>query len=479
MVGRFFKNITYMSFGTFFQFFIAFLSTAIYIRVIGTSGYAILGIVFSLINIFIQLDMPFKLTLVKHNLDYYGKQKDKFELMFSTLYSSILISNLIILPLLFLLSIFLSIIVYKDSSLIPFYSIAILVLIMNRVNIFLKHFLRANRNEIIIQKSYIPAITLEFLSSVTLLLVFNLGVMSIFIGALLRNLLEYFLLRYYSGGLIKHRAYFSLELFANTFRKHIFHNHIQNILYDLMLYGGLFVSTFYLNVTSLGILTIIISILRKFRELFFPLSIHLWPIFSYAILKKMHGKIKEIIKNITFLLIVFNIIIALFLLLIGKPLYSLYFGSKMNGTYFLFLLMMFGILLNTSLNAVRNYFFVLDIKLLNKINIVLITIFFIALIPIIKALGILGMALAFFAINIIKLPIMYFFLYEKHGKVIDNDTFMLFIILIVSMAVTLLIHGNNLSFVLIILPSILILLLGFLLNIKKIIKMIKFIVFEI
>jgi len=286
-------------------------------------------------------------------------------------------------------------------------------------------------------------------------------------------------LRYYSGGLIKHRAYFSLELFANTFRKHIFHNHIQNILYDLMLYGGLFVSTFYLNVTSLGILTIIISILRKFRELFFPLSIHLWPIFSYAILKKMHGKIKEIIKNITFLLIVFNIIIALFLLLIGKPLYSLYFGSKMNGTYFLFLLMMFGILLNTSLNAVRNYFFVLDIKLLNKINIVLITIFFIALIPIIKALGILGMALEFFAINIIKLPIMYFFLYEKHGKVIDNDTFMLFIILIVSMAVTLLIHGNNLSFVLIILPSILILLLGFLLNIKKIIKMIKFIVFEI
>ena len=238
-------------------------------------------------------------------------------------------------------------------------------------------------------------------------------------------------------------------------------------------------STFYLNVTSLGILTIIISILRKFRELFFPLSIHLWPIFSYAILKKMHGKIKEIIKNITFLLIVFNIIIALFLLLIGKPLYSLYFGSKMNGTYFLFLLMMFGILLNTSLNAVRNYFFVLDIKLLNKINIVLITIFFIALIPIIKALGILGMALEFFAINIIKLPIMYFFLYEKHGKVIDNDTFMLFIILIVSMAVTLLIHGNNLSFVLIILPSILILLLGFLLNIKKIIKMIKFIVFEI
>jgi len=401
MKSKFLKNSIYMSTGTLFKFFIAFLSTAIYVRTIGTDGYAILGIVFSLFILISKLDLPYFLSLVKYNSDYYGKKRYLFESMFSTLYNSVLFGNILLFLFLFPLIIFLSTKIYNNQNLISFYFIATLIFLIMRVNSFLKTFLRANSREVIIQRSLMPSLTLEFLSTIILLLVFKFGVMSIFVGAFIGTSLEYFLLWSYTKAFVKYRLYFSLSLFIKTFKKYTFQSYLSVSLSTSVLYGGLFVSTFYLDIHSLGVLTIIISIMNIIRELYFPVSIHLVPIYSSLIIKNNYRKIKKIISNITPLLLFLFIVAMIFFATIGKPLYTIYFGNKMNGTYFIFLIMVSSLLFYFSFVAITSYIFIYSIKSYNILTVFSILIFYIILISSIKTLGLIGIIISYFALYVL------------------------------------------------------------------------------
>jgi len=479
-MGNFFKNITYASFGTFFQFFIGFISTAIYIRVIGTSGYAIIGVVFSLFNLISNLDIPYFLALVKYNSDYYGKKKYLFERMFSTLYNSVLLSNIILFILLSLLVIFLSTKVYDNQSLIPFYFIALFIFMISRVNIFLKYFLRANKNEVIIQKALILSLMVGFLSTLVFLFLFKLGVMSIFIGGLIGIILEYFLLNHYTLTFTKYKPYFSLTLFVKVFKEFIFWNFLSRFAnIPAFFWMGLFISTFYLDTTSIGILTIIISINHLIVKFYFPFTMHLAPVYHNAILKINYDKIKHIIKNIAVVLLSITSVAIIFLSTLGKPLYSLYFGGNMDGTYFLFLLMTSITLLHFSFLPVYRYIFVSNIILHKNINLFSFLSFSILLFPMINIFGLMGVIISYFMVNFIKIGIFLFYINKEFKNFIDKDILLFSAMALISLITALLIHGTPAGFTLIAIFPVFILSFILLINLKKVTKMVKYIIFEI
>jgi len=482
MKGNFFENISHAYMGIFFKFFIAFISTAIYIRVIGVKGFAIIGIVYAFFNLVHRIDIPYFLSLVKFNEDFYGKKKNLFEDMFNTLYNSLIFGNIFFFILLSPLVIFLSTKVYNNTDLLPFYFLALFTFLISRVIFFLNDFLRANGQEAIIQRAYITNLTSEFVITMVLLLIFDLGVLSIFIGIFVANFFELVLLYYLiNKRLMKFKFYFSSTIFFKTVKGYTFQNYISKVFRGILLWGGLFLSTFYLDTTSLGILTILISVSYKLRELFYPFEFHLIPLYSNLGNKKKFEKIKRVSDSITSLLFIFCIVSTVFFLTIGKHLYLLYFGSQMKGTYFEFLLIALGVLFWMSFSSQQHYLFALNIKLYNKILAFAAILLLTLILFLIGSTNIFGIAISYF-IAYFTTSMCFLYYANKASKCRLNKENLRYITFgILSIAVTLIIYSKEFLFSPIFSSFLFIALISFILitNAKKIIKIYKYLVFYI
>lgn len=255
MKGRYFKNLTYMSIGTFFKFFLAFISAAILIRVIGTKGYAIIGIVFSFYNIVSRLDYTCFFGLVKYNSKKEQDSKLYWD-VFNTLHNSIILSGAFIFFILLPITYFLSKYVYADKGLMIFYFLGISILVLDRIVQFLRQFIRSNREEADIQKAYMSGLFLEFTLTLFFLLILDLGVMSIFLGTLISKFFEVLMLYIITlrKG-TKFYLFFSLRLFIKIFKEYAFKESISKLLKELLFWGGLLIATVYLGTFYLGLLT--------------------------------------------------------------------------------------------------------------------------------------------------------------------------------------------------------------------------------
>lgn len=401
MRANFFKNMSYISLGTFFQLFIALLSTAIYIRIIGTSGYAILGIVFSFTNLIWKFDIPFYLSFIKYKSNS-GTGKVVDCLMYNTLYNSLLLSNVAVFAFSVPVVIILSNVFYEDSSLVPFYFIAIAILMLLRANFFLRSFLRANKIELGVQKATIANSATEFSISLSLMLIFNFGVLSIFIGGLFAILVEYLMLSSYVKSFVGYRPYISLSLLIKSLRECNFPHYTSRILNNSVLNGALFVSTFYLDAKSLGVLSIIFSIAIRLQDFYFQSFWHLSPIYQNNLLSRHFGRSREIMSKITILLLSIFVLPISMLLLFGEKIYIFYFGSALQGTYLIFLWIVLGSLFYLSFVAVENYFFILNTNNYNRIKLFLVIFFFVILFPMIGILGINGAAISIFIVGLLR-----------------------------------------------------------------------------
>ncbi len=477
--GSFSKNVSYMSFGTFLGFLLAVISVPIYIRVIGISGYAIIGIVASLNRAIIKLDISFFLGLVKNNFDYHKNKRYIFENMFSTLYNFVLFSNVVLVILLYPLMIFLSSKVYGNTGLMLFYSIALLNLVITRVNAFLNDFIRSNKKERVVQKSAILGMIIEFVLSMVLLLVFDLGVMAIFISSLIRTIIECSMLNYYAKNLAIYRFYFSSELFLRILKKYAIPQYISKISARSVIWIGLFVSTIYLDTDSIGILTIFISIVVILEKFFSSVKIHISPIYLHALIKKEDYKIIKMIKSIVTLSLIFASVMIMLLLAIGKSVYSAYFGSSMREVYFLFILMVCGALLFNSFKAIETYFFVSNIKLHRNINIFLAICFFIILFLSVNIGGLAGVVFSYFIYYCFGIVILLYFIYKKYKHIFDNSLLSSLYVSLASISMILLSHANEKISAIVILTYVFSVAMILLVNAKKFVKIAKYVILEI
>lgn len=471
-----------MSYGTLFKFFIAFISTAVYIRVIGTGGYAIIGIVFSLFRLISRFDIPYFLSFVKYNSYSLRGKKKLYERIFNTLYSSVLITNLLLFIFLFPLILFLSNRIYNNPDLLPFYIIAMFIFMLNRLNNFLKDFIRANGREIIIQKASVTSLTSEFVINMVLLLIFKFGVLSIFLGAFTATILEFSLLCHFTKKRqVTYRPYLSFNLFKKVFKEYAYQNYISKFLAGALIWGGLFLSTIYLDTTSLGVLTIFISLSTKLKEIFLPLWFHLTPVYSKLNKKKNYFNIKTLMENITFLLLILFIACMAFFLTIGEPIYSLYFGAQLKGTYFAFLLIISAQFFYYLFIPSSTYIFVTNIKFYNKINFVLMLIFFLHLFPLAKVYGLIGVVISYFVVYCLGAITFSLIFMKTCWKTIDEVEARIFIISLLSLVVTLFIINKGIVFEPI-LASVTFILLLFLVIIphsRKISELSRYFIYEI
>jgi len=398
MTGKFFRNVAYMSAGNFFSLFIALVSTAIFIRVIGTSGYAIIGISASLFGLITYLDINHYLCLVRYNHEGSKDGKKSYEKMFNTLFSSILFSNALFVIVLLPLVIFLSKVVYNEPDLILFYIFSILTFLFIRINRFLANLARAKSKEKVVQNALVASLMMQFVLSLLLLFIFQFGVLSIFIGVFAAKVLEFLMLFNSSKKLVRFQPYFSYKLFLRAFKDYTGPQYLLNILIGLMLYGGFFLSTIYLNVSSLGVLTIFFSLGNKLKLLFVPFKRHILPVYSNAMARGDNRKIGNIINNTTFLFLVFFSLSLVFLFTIGKYLFLVYYGSMMQGTYYAFLLIISGLCFWSSFVAIQIYFFVSNIRLLIRIFAFLIPPFFVILFILANYQGLIGVTMAYFGL---------------------------------------------------------------------------------
>lgn len=471
-----------MSSGTLFRLFIVFISTAIFIRIIGAEGYAIIGIIFSFFSVVSRFDITFFLSLVKYNSDYLKKKKRFYKDMFNTIYCSILFSNILLFVVLFLVVIFLSNRVYHNPNLVLFYTIALLIFLFERVIVFLKDFIRANRQEIIIQQAVVVSLTCGFIISTILLLVFKFGVLSIFIGTFFAKVLEYTLLyRFTKKRLVEYRPYLSISILVTIFKKYTFQNYIEHMLGGILFYGGLFISTIYLDASSVGVLTIFILICSILREIFSSLWFHLAPLYSHLANKKNYSNIKTLMKNITFLLLVLFIVVMVFFLTIGKPLFSLYFGISLKGTYFLFLLMISGELFHFLFISSLSYMFVTNIRLLNKILFVLTIIFLLHLFPLVQIYGLPGVVVSYFVVYCLRAIIFLLFFMKMCWKIMDKVEIRTLSISLISLVVTVFIVYKEITFepILASVSFIILLFLIIIPYIKKISELFRYFIYEI
>lgn len=396
MGTKFIKNVLHMFSGNLLLLLIAFISMPIYIRAVGLSDYAILGIVFSFFDLILMLDLPFFLTLVKSWQATKIKRNAAFEQLFSTIYTFILLTNAIIFIPLVLLVFILSNWIYKNPSLIPFYLLGLVVFIINRASNYLELFLRSRKEEVWIQKAFIVSRTSEFLFAMAFLFIFNLGVMSIFLSVVIKETISYSVLSYSSRKLIKYSFSFNPSILIEPFKKYTFHEYLYKSTDNLTWRSGLFVSTFFLSRDMIGILTIFFSLeenLRRFTsKMIFS---QLIPIFSYLLSNKEFFKIKRIIQNINFFLLLLSIFTVISLITIGSPIYYTYYGEQLKGTYFAFLMFIFSVLTYICSIPSITYLFVSNPKLLSKINVYLFLLFLIILVILVKTHSIFGLIITY------------------------------------------------------------------------------------
>jgi len=223
----------------------------------------------------------------------------------------------------------------------------------------------------------------------------------------------------YSNRLVSYRFYFSFTLFKDIFRKYTGPNYFHQILSTLSFWSGLFISTFFLDKTSIGILTIFLSVSINIKQFLTPFAFHLPPLFSHLSKKMQYIKAKMTIKSlvVVYLLGIFLIMIAL--LTFGQPLYLLYFGDVMIGTYFAFLLFISGQLFRFLHMITGSYFFVTKIRMLIKIHFILLMALILLIIPLTRVYGFIGAVISYFIVSLIQALIHFSFFIRICKDVID------------------------------------------------------------
>ncbi len=438
MKEGFFRNISLMYFGTFLKFFIAATSTYIYVRVIGSSGYAVLGIIFSFFGIISRFDIPYFLSLIKYNSRFYENKKEQFRTMFNTLYISVLAGNVVIIIVILPIIWFLAFRVYQTRILFLYYIIFLFVYVFQRTNSYLKEFFRANGNEDRVQKSIVPFMTIEFVLTLVFLFIFDLGVISIFLATFISRVIEHLILLKYTGKFVSLRPEFSKSRLILAFKRYGLHNYINISASTLIIHGGLFISTFYLDTRSLGILTIILSIVNKARELILPFKNHLTPLISNNLIKKNHEDTGKMLANITLLLNLALIAALMFLAIAGRFIYTLYFGTGISDSYPFFIWIISGVLSNLSLVGFFIYFFAFDIRYLNRIVITVGLGFFVLIVPLLRYFSLQGIAVLFFATYFIKGMIMISGYRSRTNNQMDKSIIMIVLLSVMAIVLALL-----------------------------------------
>jgi len=414
---KFVKNITYMSFGNLFSLIIAFISSFILIRTIGTSGYAIIGIVFSLTSIVRRFDVSFYLSLVKTNKE--TLKKIAFEQSFNSMNLVILLSNVIILIIITPLAIFLSLYVYHESYLVIFYLWAIFRLLFARSSKFFENALRANKNEQYVQNAVITAITFEFVLTLFLLFVLHFGVMSIFIASFFSQCIRYFINLNRIKTIVNFKLFYSKNIIKKIFSQYAFPEYLSDIMTGILFSGSLFIATIILPMHELGILTIFISIMRKLSDFFLPLWYHLMPVFSRL---KKGIKSNTLLSDLIRLPQFFITLVVIFLFTIGEHIYSLYFGIALIGTYGLFLIIMAGFLIFNGVIAARSMLYSKNAYLYVLIKFMVIALHLAFFIPVGKNFGLIGICVLY---TIVFITYAIGILYKLKIKLSFFDFFML------------------------------------------------------
>lgn len=423
MGSNFFKNLSYMSGGWFFKIIISFLATAIYVRLIGVSNYAVIGIVFSfnsLIHSFFEL--PFFLTLIKSRSYKTKDYNTLFEDSFLTVYLFIFFSNFFIITLLTPISFFFFPMVYDIPYISIYFVIAILALSLDRLNKFLSDFYRVNHNEVVVQRANSWNISLELLFSVFFIITFNLGVLGLFLGNLLSISVKNIILTFKMRDYVKFRFYFSFDLLKIFLKKIIIKEYLFNIIKKFRTSGIVFLSSFFLNSFHLGFLTIFTSIAFKLRELSGILWTHLSPLYSRLLNHKNYEDIKMLINSI-FLSSVYFIPLSLSLLIIfGNKLLNIYLGYYSDFILVPFMIILLTEALTFPFTAFQSLVYVYDLDQLLNISMILLVFILITIFPFIHLFGLLGASLIYFSVDLIYSLLCWYYM-DKKFCFIDPKTF--------------------------------------------------------
>jgi len=320
-VTRLHKNVQYSVYGAAFRFLLTALSVPIFIRFIGIGGYAAIGIVKSVLFVMEHFNFPYFLSMV-HNKD------DKDEKIHNTLLSSVLISNIVLLALSIPVVIILTLYVYKDNSLMLPFLIAVVYFVFLRWVSFYVQFFRSRSAEGPILETTVLWQSVQFILAIALLKL-GYGVVGIFTAMLVSACGQAYMLYRHYCRVIPYRFEFSLPTLMGQVRKYLGAEYMHQLSANPLTWAGLFVASLFLDYHAIGILTIFISVSNTLKNLINPLGTHLVPVY-----KKKNAM--AVMKDLSTFYMLFSMFIAASLFYFGRPLYLIYFGQGVSGTFLLF-----------------------------------------------------------------------------------------------------------------------------------------------
>ena len=441
----FFTNASLMSLGNIFSLLIGLASVAIYVKVLGVFVYASIGTVLALFNVVERFDITYRFALLEEKRNMARKRTPHHQNL-STLYGSVVISNIALAILLVLLAAVLAFGIYKNHSLFPLYIIGGLAFLISRINDFLFEFLRVNGRELVVQKASTAGALAGLATGATLLLLVKAGALSFFAGMLTSSLLIYVMLLKDSSRIARFRLQFDSARFLRLLKNSIRHDYISKMISPRSIWGvGLLVSSFYLEPFSMGILALITMICREVLRYFYILIVHLPPLYSSALARKgkeMTGKMANSISLVLLTLTCFAVILSI---IFAETFFGLFPGIGAAGAIPLLVLGMASCLLIVSFTAFQMYVFTLDFKIQNKINTMLFAAFIGFLFPLLGAFGLPGVIWLYFAYALIRALLLWLTLKKLHPGLLGMDVAVLSVVAFASVAVAMLTYKGAIT----------------------------------
>jgi O-antigen/teichoic acid export membrane protein len=282
---------------------------------------------------------------------------------------------------------------------------------------FLKQFIRANKNETIIQKALVASAAIQFLITMLLLFKFHLGIISVFVAVLVATLTEYLILISYTRtSLVRPETYFSWQLLKRLFKRFAIWDYVSKVLNSTLFYGGLFIATFFLGYKEIAILTIVLSLCNRILDVFSVVGFHLSVIYSSLLARRQLISLRQVAIALNYLLVNLMVVVELLLLTVGNVAYEWYFGKQMEGSYYIFLLIAAGFLAIAVSISPRTLVYVADIRLYTRITILSVSLFVALLVLLGKAFGLAGVAFAYFFAYFLRSTMFYLFSRKFAGK---------------------------------------------------------------
>lgn len=427
------KNILSMNFGTIFMLFLNFLTVPLYIRIIGLEGYAVIGIIFSFNQILNLIRIPSFLGLIKNKISTGNRILDNQRRLYSTILNSMLIFSAAIVGLGFIISLALIRYIHKDLNLAPFFIIGLCILFLERIIEFLIDFIRANGNELNVQKAMIPSEIIGTTLTISLMLFLSKGTIAIFIGILISKIIQLIILILNSKIIRYYRFILEWKIFKRFFRAYSFEQFKIETKDQLLRRSGLFISTLILPENSIGIITLFVSLQEKARKLYRSVWMHLSPIFEST---KDNQKNCRILKHFNIINIIVFVSISTILITVGKFVYLEYFGENVKNTFHLFLPFILSTILYLSFMHYESFLFVKNIKAYQNILSISLLIFIISIVPLVLKYKLIGFIIACIATNIIRIILIAIFIEKsirksiRKIKLIENSCILLMSIII-------------------------------------------------